>query len=83
MDSDVTFDVYIISPNGNLALADKQRVGWRGTPPSPGLIYLAKDRGMFNFEAIDPLGEYTIALVVHDNIRKADLKLTRKLDLVD
>ena len=81
--SDVTFDLYLISPNGTLALADTQRVGWRGSPPSPGLVYLAKDRGSISFEVIDPLGEYTVVLIIHDNVRKVDMKLARKLDLVD
>jgi len=81
--SDVTFDLYIISPNGALSLANKQRVAWKGTPPSPGLVFLAKDRGVLSFEVIDPLGEYTIVLVVRDNVRKVDMKLSRKLELVD
>ena len=81
--SDVTFDLYIISPNGSLSLANKQRVAWKGTPPSPGLVFLAKDRGVLNFEVIDPLGEYTIVLVLRDNVRKVDMKLSRKLELVE
>lgn len=80
---DVTYDLYLINPNGVLSLANKQRSGWKGEPPSPGLIYLAKERGMLNFEAIDPLGEYTAVVILHDNIRKIDMKLSRKLELVD
>ena len=83
MVSDVSFDLYIINPGGALSLSNKQRTGWKGTPPSPGLVYLAKDRGVLNFEAIDPLGEYSIVLVVHDNVRKTDIRLIRKLELVD
>ena len=83
LSSDVTFDLYIVSPGGVLSLATRKRVGWKGAPPSPGLVFLAKDRGVLDFEAIDPLGEYTIVLVVHDNIRKTDMKLTRRLALVD
>ena len=81
--SDVTFDLYIISPNGSVSLAYKQRSGWKGNSPSPGLVYLAKDRGTLSFEAIDPLGEYSVMLILHDNVRKTDLKLTRKLELVE
>ena len=81
--SDITFDLYVINPSGIVSLASKQRVGWRGSPPSPGLVNLAKDRGVLNFEAIDPLGEYTVVLMVHDNIRKVDMKLTRKLKVED
>lgn len=81
--SDVTFDLYVISPNGTLSLANKQRSAWKGEPPSPGLINLAKERGVLSFEAIDPLGEYSIVVILHDNIRKLDMKLGRKLDLVD
>lgn len=81
--SDVTFDLYIISPNGTLSLANKQRAGWKGEPPAPGLIYLAKDRGVLNFEPIDPLGEYTVVVILHDNVRKMDMKLVRKLELVE
>ena len=81
--SDVTFDLYIISPNGTLSFTNKQRTVWRGTPPSPGLVYLAKDRGVLNFEVIDHLGEYAVVVILHDNVRKADLKLTRKLELVE
>ena len=81
--SDVTFDLYIVSPDGTLSVASKQRGAWKGAPPSPGLVTLAKDRGVLNFEAIDPLGEYTIVLVVRDNVRKVDMKLTRKFQLVE
>ncbi|MEI7958674.1 MAG: hypothetical protein WCI40_06165, partial [Verrucomicrobiota bacterium] len=81
--SDVSFDLYIINPSGTLSLANKQRIGWRGVPPSPGLVYLAKDRGVLNFEVIDSLGQYSIVVVIHDNIRRVDMKLTRKLELVD
>ena len=81
--SDVSFDLYVISPNGTLSLAYQQRTAWKGTSPSPGLVYLARDRGILNFEAIDALGEYTIVVILHDNVRKMDIKLTRKLELVD
>jgi len=81
--SDVTFDLYIINPAGALSLANKARVGWSGAPPAPKLVYLAKDRGVLNFEIIDPLGQYTIVVMLHDNVRKADMKLIRKLELVE
>ena len=81
--SDVTFDLYIISPKGSLSLASKQRSAWKGNPPSPGLVYLAKDRGVLNFEAIDPLGEYTVVLVLRDNARKVEMKLSRKVELTE
>jgi len=81
--SDVTFDLYIISPNGTLSLASKQRVAWKGTPPAPGLVFMSRDIGTLNFEAIDPLGEYTIVIVIRDNVRKMDMKLSRKLVVVD
>lgn len=81
--SDVTFDLFLITPAGNVCLADKQRVAWKGTPPAPELVYLAKDRGVISFEAIDPLGEYTVVVVLHDNVRKVDIKLIRKLTLTE
>jgi hypothetical protein len=81
--SDVTFDLFLITPGANVCLADKQRVAWKGTPPAPELVYLAKDRGVISFEAIDPLGEYTVVVVVHDNVLKTDMKLARKLTLKD
>ncbi|MEI6562594.1 MAG: hypothetical protein WCO68_11030 [Verrucomicrobiota bacterium] len=81
--SDVTCDLYLISPNGTLSLASKQRVAWKGVPPAPGLVCLARDRGALSFEVIDPLGEYTLVLVVRDNVRKLEMKLSRKLELVD
>ena len=81
--SNVTCDLYVVNPNGALCLADRQRSAWRGASPSPGLVVLAKDRGILSFEAIDPLGDYTIVVVVHDNIRKVDIKLMRKLRLTD
>lgn len=83
LSSDVTFDLYIISPTGVLSLANKQRAGWKGTPPTPGLVTLAKDRGVLSFEAIDPLGEYTVVVILHDNVRKIDMKLMRKLVLAE
>lgn len=81
--SDVSFDLFLITPAGSLCLADKQRTAWKGTAPAPQLVYLAKDRGFLGFEAIDPLGEYTVIVIVHDNVQKVDIKLTRKLVLVD
>ena len=81
--SDVTFDVYLLSPGGVLSLANKGRVAWKGTPPPAGLATLVTDRGALNFEAIDPLGEYTIVLVIRDNVRKVELKLSRKLEVVE
>jgi len=81
--SDVTFDLYIIGPQGTLSLAYLQKIAWKGTSPSPGLVYLAHDRGTLNFEMIDTLGEYTIVVILHDNVRNTDLKLTRKLELVE
>lgn len=81
--SDVSFDLFLITPSGNVCLADKQRVAWKGTPPAPELVYLSKDRGMISFEAIDPLGEYTVIVVLHDNILKMDMKLARKLVLTE
>lgn len=81
--SDVTFDLYLVNPSGILSLAYQQRIAWKGPAPSPGLVYLARDHGTLNFEAIDPLGNYTVVVVLHDNVRKTDLKLTRKLELVE
>jgi len=81
--SNVTFDMYIIGPQGNINLTYLQKIAWKGTPPSPGLVYLSRDRGTLYFETIDALGEYTIVVVLHDNIRNTDLELTRKLELVE
>lgn len=83
LSSDITFDVYSISPGGILSLASKQRSAWKGAPPTPGLVTLAKDRSALSFEAIDASGEYTIVVILHDNVRKIDMKLSRKLTLVD
>ena len=38
---------------------------------------------MLNFEVIDPTGQYTIVVMLHDNVRKTDMKLVRKLELVE
>ncbi len=79
----VTFDLYVIDPNGTLTMANKQRTAWKGEPPPPGLINLAKDKNVLNFEAIDSLGQYTVILIVHDLIRHIDMKLSRKVELMD
>jgi hypothetical protein len=81
--ANVSFDLYVINPNGVLCLANKARVAWKGEPPPPGLINLARDRGVISFEAIDPLGQYTVIVIVHDNIRHIDMKLSRRLELID
>jgi hypothetical protein len=83
LSSDITFDLFLVTPSGNVCLADRQKVAWRGVPPAPELVYLAKDRGVISFEAIDPLGEYTVIVVLHDNVLKMDMKLSRKLVLTD
>jgi len=84
--SDVTYDFYIFNPRGELMTISKQQAAWRGEPPSPKLVHLARDRSSVTFEAIDPPGEYTVIVIVHDNIRRADnkpvdIRLMRKLEL--
>jgi len=81
--SDVSFDLYLVSPSNTLNFASRNRTAWKGTPPSPGLVSLAADRVTLNFEAIDKPGEYTIFVVLTDNVRKTTMKLERKLELVD
>ena len=80
--SDVTYDFNVKKPDGSDAGEGKNITGWRGKS-QPHLIQLLYGRPSLYFEATDPAGEYTVTVTVHDNVRKVDLTLTRKLLLVD
>ena len=81
--SDISFDFYVVNPLGELITVQRGLNAWRGNPPPPGLTHLARDRSSITFEAIDAPGEYTVIVVVHDNVRRVDIKLTRRLELLE
>ena len=78
--ADVTYDFLILNPNGKI-YGGGTVSAWNGTAPPENLVQLAKGRVVFNFEAIDMPGLYTINLRVHDNIRHITIPLQRQLFL--
>ena len=54
-----------------------------GRPPSQHMVALLYGHPTMTFELIDPVGEYTIKVMVHDTVRKIDIPLTRKIVLQD
>jgi len=79
--SDVTYDVAVIQPTGQIKDGCKAVTGWSGSAPSPHLMHVAKGTIKVSFEALDPLGTYTVAVLVHDNIRKVDIPLSHTIKL--
>ena len=83
--SDVTYDFQILKPDGSQYPngAGRNITGWTKRPPPPHLVQLLYGRATITFELIDPIGEYTVNIVVHDNVRKVDIPLQRKVQLVE
>ena len=80
--SDVTYDFNVKKPDNSDAAEGKDVTGWMGKS-QPHLVQLLYGRPSLFFEATDPSGEYTITVAVHDNVRKVDVTLIRKLVLMD
>lgn len=81
--ADVTYDVSITKPDGSSYFNSKDVLGWTGEPPPSHLIQLVQSSATIAFETIDPAGEYTVAIVVHDKIRKTDIALQHTIRLED
>lgn len=79
--SDVTYDVAVVQPTGQIKDGCKAIVAWSGPAPSPHLMHVARGTLKVSFEALDPLGTYTIAVLVHDNVRKVDIPLSHTIKL--
>jgi hypothetical protein len=91
---DVTYDYEVLRPDGGCLDAGKSYIAWASKPPPPAIIELALgntpaeqtgDKRMMLpyprviFGVIDPPGEYIVNVLVHDNVKKVDIALQRKL----
>ena len=81
--TDITFDFEVRKADGSYYGGGKALQGWSGRPPSFHMVQLARTHAEIKFEAIDPVGMYTIDVIVRDNIRKVAIALERKILLED
>ena len=81
--SDVSYDFQVLKPDGSLYVQSKSVVGWIGRAPAPHMCQLLSGRSTVTFEVIDPPGEYTVNIKVHDNIKHVEIALQRKIVLQD
>ena len=81
--SDVTYDFLVLRPDGTVYGSGKQLVAWSGAAPSPHLVHLANGKVMIMLDEIDPPGEYTVNVLVTDNVNKTAIQLQRKFSLED
>jgi len=86
LSSDVTYDFEILRPDGTPypGGGGLNITGWRGRPPAEHLVTLLYDNHVtLNFDLVDPVGEYTIRVLVHDNVKNVTVPLTRTVMLHD
>ena len=85
LSSDVTYDFQIFQPDGTPypGGAGRNITGISGRPPASHMVALLFGRASLTFDLIDPVGEYTVKVVVNDNVRKVSIPLTRKIVLQD
>jgi len=81
--TDVSYDYQVLKPDGSVYAQNKGIVGWLGRSPSPHMCQLLNGRATLTFEVIDPPGEYTVNVKVHDNIKHVDIALQRRVVLQD
>jgi hypothetical protein len=73
---DVTCDITVRKPDGNIYGEEKDVVGWKGKYSVPTHnLQLAQGRMGIRIEPQDPSGNYTVEVTVHDHIKKVKLPL--------
>jgi hypothetical protein len=79
--TNVTFDLRVNRPDGHVyRYADLP--GWQKLAPAPYMMKLAQAKATISFDT-EPLGVYTIEVVVHDKVRKVDIALRRTLEVIE
>ena len=83
--SDVTYDFQVFKPDGTpYPGGGAQNVtGLSGRPSAQHMVTLLYGKATVTFDLIDQPGDYTIKVVVHDNIRQIHIPLTRTVALQD
>lgn len=90
--NDVTFDYQVLGPDGGSLDAGRNFLAWASHPLPVHLVQLAGapaehhgDRLMRSYPQImfgdNPPGEYIVNVLVHDNIKKVEISLQRKIVL--
>jgi hypothetical protein len=80
--ADVTADITIRKPDGNVYFQGKAAPCWSGKYPySPDSTQVADAKIKLRIEPTDPGGKYTVEATVHDKIKKVDLPLKKTFDV--
>jgi len=75
----VTFDVVIRKPDGSVYGKEKDLLGVQDKIDSaPGALQLSRDYMCVRIEPKDPVGIYTVEVVVEDHVKKLELRLKRR-----
>jgi len=76
---DVTFDAIVRKPDGSIYGQDKNMIGASGRIASlPGDLQLVREYFAIRIEPNDPSGEYSVEVLVRDNVKKLELQLKRR-----
>lgn len=81
-EAEVTYDVTIFDPDGQLILQHQGLTGIEGPVPEDANLFLAARRLTLTFEADDPFGEYRIEVTARDLTRSLHRKRTVHVTLV-
>ena len=83
--SDVAYDFQIFRPDGTPypGGGGSNITGLKGRPPAQHIVALLYGQVKITFDLIDPVGEYTVKVTVHDLVKKVSIPLTRTLVLHD
>jgi len=74
-ESDVTYDAKALKPDGSVYGEFKDLEALKGEGAPSMYLQLAPAAMAIRIEPEDPAGVYTVEIVVHDNVRKVELKL--------
>jgi hypothetical protein len=76
--ADVTADITVRKPDGNIYAEQKNLVCWKGKyGGAPFSLQLARSRLGIRIEPQDPMGSYSVEVVIRDNVKKVELKLRK------
>lgn len=81
--SDVTYDVMVHRPDMVKYVGAMGVAAWSGPSPSPYFIERARLVVKLSFKPSEPLGDYTIMVAVHDNVRKLTIPLLHTIKVRD
>lgn len=76
----ITYDIEMVRPDGSKGEHKTNCVGYKGKAAGP-YVLPAKDILVAWFDPEDPVGEYTINLVVYDRVKNQTSKKTQKIQL--